>query len=155
MVNCETRNKINAVEKLTLVALHPSVMGTPTVTWAGPVLWAQHLQEPTCTLHKGWATGLGKEFVVGVRFFPLFSELNFLMRVLFLKCRWGTSTAGLNTVVFFHCRLSFHQPLASTAKTWHSLWRCSVKAVSCLGSWCLNKISSFLEDAKGVKAMVG
>lgn len=32
MVKCETRNKVNAAEELALLALHPIVMGTPTVT---------------------------------------------------------------------------------------------------------------------------
>lgn len=91
----------------------------------------------------------------GSGFFPLFSELIFIMRGLFLKCRWETSPAGLNAVVLCLCRLSFHQSLTSTAKTRHSLWRCFVEAVPCLGSWCLNKISNFLEDAKGVRALVG
>jgi len=34
----------------------------------------------------------------GSMFLPLFSAFNFIMRALFLKSRWGKTSAGLNAV---------------------------------------------------------
>lgn len=85
------------MKELAPAALHPCVMAQPlghglALCPVCPAPARTHLH-----LHVGWARGVGEEFVVGECCFPLFSELNFNIRVLLLKCRWGTSAAGLNT----------------------------------------------------------
>lgn len=142
MARCEMRSKLNAAKELALLALHPCVMGTPTVAQAGPV---SRVSPPA--LSNGLGKRTGGRVCCGRVFFALFSELNFIMRVHLLKCRRGTSIAELNTAVLCHCRLSFHS-------LWHQQPNTGILYGDAQwGSWCLNKISNFLGDAKGVRAL--